>query len=118
VPDSVGHALRQGGHEVILLREQLAPDSPDPLIAAVSEMNNAVLVSLDGDFKSIAPRIAIGRRRFSRLSRIALRCSEPQAAARIRAALSLIEHEWKVAQASRDKRMIIEIGTSVIRILR
>jgi predicted nuclease of predicted toxin-antitoxin system len=60
VPDSVGHALRQGGHEVILLREQLAPDSPDPLIAAVSEMNNAVLVSLDGDFKSIAPRIASG----------------------------------------------------------
>lgn len=118
VPDSVGRALREAGHEVILLREQLAPDSPDPLVAAVAEMNDAVLVSLDTDFKSLAPRAGIGRRRFQRLSRIGLKCPEPRAARRMQDALSLIEHEWQVALTSTDKRMIIEIGTTAIRTVR
>ena len=119
VPDSVGHALRAAGHEVILLREQIAPDSPDPLVAAVSEMHGAVLVSLDADFKRLAPRVAQGQRqRFRKLSRIGLRCSEPQAAQRITVALTLIEHEWAAAQQSADKRMIVEIGQSYIRTIR
>jgi predicted nuclease of predicted toxin-antitoxin system len=101
-----------------LLRQQLAPNSPDPLVAAVAEMNEAVLVSLDSDFRALPPRMAIGRRRFQRLSRIALKCSEPQAAGRINEALSLIEHEWATAQSKSDKRMIVEIGTSVIRTIR
>jgi predicted nuclease of predicted toxin-antitoxin system len=54
VPDSVGRALRDAGHEVILLRQRIAPDSLDPLVAAVSEMNGAILVSLDSDFKRLA----------------------------------------------------------------
>jgi predicted nuclease of predicted toxin-antitoxin system len=118
VPDSVGRALADAGHEVILLRQQLAPDSPDPLVAAVSEMNDAVLVSLDTDFKTLAPRAGVGRQRFRRLSRIGIRCSEHQAAGRIKVALSLIEHEWDVAQNSADKRMIVEIGPSAIRTIR
>jgi predicted nuclease of predicted toxin-antitoxin system len=110
--------LRAAGHEVIFLRQELAPNSPDPLVAAVAEMNEAVLVSLDSDFSTLAPRAGIGRRRFRRLSRIALKCSEPQAADRILAALSLIQHEWDHAQKQPDKRMIIEIGTHHIRIIR
>lgn len=118
MPDSVGRVLSEAGHEVILLRKQLAPNSPDPLVAAVSEMNDAVLVSLDSDFNSLAPRAGVGRARFRRLSRIALKCSEPQAAGRIKAALSLIQHEWDYAQKQPDKRIILEIGTSIIRLIR
>jgi predicted nuclease of predicted toxin-antitoxin system len=118
VPDAVGRALTAAGHEVILLRTQLAPNSPDPLVAAVAEMNDAVLVSLDSDFKSLAPRAGVGKQRFRTLSRIGLKCSEPQAAKRITAALSLIEHEWDLAQRSGDKRMIIEIGQTAIRSIR
>ena len=114
----MGHALSDAGHEVVFLRQQLAPNSPDPLVAAVSQMNGAILVSLDSDFSTLAPRVGIGRRRFQRLSRIALKCNEPQAAGRIKAALSLIQHEWDFAQASADKRMIIEISNSVIRTIR
>jgi hypothetical protein len=114
----VRRVLVDAGHEVVLLREYLAPDSPDPLVAAVSEMNDAVLVSMDRDFQSLAPRIGIGRSRFRRLSRIALRCCEPQAAGRVKVAMSLIEHEWKVARSSSDKRMIVEIGTTHIRTIR
>lgn len=119
VPDSVGRVLLEAGHEVILLRERIAPDSPDPLVAAVSEMNGAVLISLDSDFKRLAPRVPIGQRqRFRRLSRIGLRCKAPRCAQRLTVTLSLIEHEWIVAQSSADKRMIVEIGESYIRSIR
>ena len=119
VPDSVGRALRDAGYDVILLRERIAPDSPDPLVAAVSEMNGAVLVSLDSDFKRLAPRVPKGQRqRFRKLSRIGLRCKAPRCAQRLIATLSLIEHEWMVAQESADKRMIVDIGESYIRSIR
>jgi Domain of unknown function (DUF5615) len=119
VPDSVGRVLQDAGHEVILLRERIAPDSPDPLVAAVSEMNGAVLISLDSDFRRLAPRVPAGQRqRFRRLSRIGLRCKAPRCAQRLMVALSLIEHEWGVAQSSADKRMIVEIGESYVRSIR
>jgi Domain of unknown function (DUF5615) len=109
---------RHGGHEVIFLRQELAPNSPDPLVAAVAEMNDAILVSLDGDFQTLAPRAGIGRRRFRRLSRIASKCSEPQAAGRVSMAVSLIQHEWDWAQTRSDKRMILEIGNTWMRLVR
>jgi len=118
VPDSVGRALSEAGHEVIFLRERLAKDAPDPLVAAFTEMSGAVLVSLDHHFDALAPRAHVGRRRFAKLSRIGLKCAEPQAAARIKAALSLIEHEWQLAQTRSDKRMIVEIVTTAIRTIR
>jgi predicted nuclease of predicted toxin-antitoxin system len=118
VPDSVGQVLRNAGHDVVFLRERLAPDSPDPLVAAFAEMSGAVLVSIDTDFQTLAPRIGVGRRRFRKLSRVGLRCNEPQAARRIEASLTLIEHEWRVAQASSDKRMIVEVGSTHIRTVR
>ena len=81
-------------------------------------MNDAVLVSHDSDFKTLAPRAGVGKSRFRKLSRIGLKCNEPQAAGRIKVAMSLIEHEWEVAEHSSDKRMIVEIGYSVIRTIR
>ena len=118
VPDSVAQVLRDAGHEVILLRDVIQRDSPDQLVATVSELLNAVLVSYDKDFRALAPRIGIGQRRFRSLSRIGFKCSEPLAAARMRAALSLIEYEWQFARGANDKRMIIEIGPTYIRTVR
>jgi hypothetical protein len=119
VPGSVPGVLRDAGHEVILLRERIAQDSPDPLVAAVSEMNGAVLVSLDSDFRSLAPRIPRGQRqRFRKLSRVGLRCRAPRCAQRLSVALSLIEHEWTVAQESADRRMIVDVGETYIRSIR
>lgn len=115
---SVASVLRSAGHEVILLRDSIAPDSPDRLVAAVAELHGAVLVSYDKDFRSLAPRIGVGQRRFRKLSRIGFRCSEPQAARRVEFALSLIEHEWSLAETAADKRMLIEIGPTYIRTIR
>src|SRR6266481_10105167 len=112
VPDSVADILRSAGHEVILLRDSIAPDS---FVAAVAELHGAVLVSYDKDFRSLAPRIGVGQRRFRKLSRIGFKCSEPHSARRLESALSLIEHEWSLAQSAPDKRIMIEIGPTYIR---
>jgi hypothetical protein len=56
-------------------------------------------ISLFG-FKTLAPRIGIGRQRFRRLSRIGFRCREPEAAERLKLTLALIEFEWRSAQVA------------------
>jgi predicted nuclease of predicted toxin-antitoxin system len=50
VPESIPKMLEAEGYQVIRLREKTAPDSPDTLVAAVAEANDAVLVTADGDF--------------------------------------------------------------------
>lgn len=100
------------------MRDILPTDAPDQLVAAVSERSEAILVSFDKDFRTLAPRIGMGRRHFRRLSRIAFRCPEPSAAQRLKEALALIEFEWAGAQAKPDKRIIIEIGPTYIRTVR
>lgn len=116
VPDSVAAVFKDRGHTVLYLRDVLATDSPDEVVAAFSEAEDAVLVSLDGDFRRIAPRIPDSQqRRFRRLSRIALRCNPIQAENRLSVAMSLIEAEYDIAQASHDPRMIVSIGNSFIR---
>ena len=116
VPESVPKLLEAKGYEVIRLREKTATDSPDNLVAAVAEANEAVLVTMDSDFKSIVSRIGIGRNRFRKLSLIRFeKCRESQAAKRLEQALSLIEHEWKVGNGSADRRMFVVITGAVIR---
>ena len=39
VPNSVAAVFKEYGHEVHLLRDVLLPDTPDPIVAAVSEEN-------------------------------------------------------------------------------
>ena len=56
VPEFVAREIEAAGHEVLRLREKRAPDSPDALVAAVSEANDAVLVTMDNDFKAIAAK--------------------------------------------------------------
>lgn len=115
VPVSVAQVLRERGHEVSFVVDILAVGSPDPVVATASEELSAVLVSADRDFKSIGARIQMGRIRYSRLSRVALMCNEPQASQRMEKAIGLIESEYEIAQNSHDKRMIVAIGNSFIR---
>ena len=118
VPDSVGQCFAKAGHTVIYERDTIAPGSPDQLVCAVSEANDAILVALDGDMRQLAQRRGVGQRRFRRLSLIKLSCRETRAEERVNAAMSLIEHEWQVGFQSQDRRIFIEIGNSVIRTIR
>lgn len=115
VPDSVGRALREAGYEIILLREKIATNSPDTLVAAVAEANSAILVTMDADFKKIAGQYGIGQNRFKKLSLVRFnRCRESQAAQRIASALSLLEHEWTMAKSKQNGRLFVVISTSTI----
>jgi predicted nuclease of predicted toxin-antitoxin system len=116
VPESVPKALEEAGYDVERLRDKTAIDSPDTLVAAVSEANGAVLVTMDSDFKSIASRIGIGQRRFRKLSLLRFeKYRESRAAERLKSALSLIAHEWDFGGGQRDRRMFVVICTDVIR---
>lgn len=116
VPESVARTLEKHDYEVVRLREKTAPNSPDTLVAAVSEANNAILVTMDGDFKSMVSRAGIGQRRFRSLSLLRFeRCRESRAAGRVDLAMSLIEHEWDVGRRHRDRRMFVVITAETIR---
>jgi predicted nuclease of predicted toxin-antitoxin system len=94
VPNSVAEALRDLGHDVVLVREILPTDASDPLVGTAAEQDNRVLVSLDRDFQKLDPQRPEGHRaRFKRLSRIWLRCSPARCAARLR--LFIREIEWE-----------------------
>jgi predicted nuclease of predicted toxin-antitoxin system len=115
-PESVAVTLERAGYEVARLREKIATNSPDSLVAAVAEANSAVLVTMDGDFKSIAARTGLGARRYRKLSLLRFeRCRESQAASRLSDAMSLIEHEWAFGNARSDRRMFVVISAATIR---
>ena len=116
VPASVAGILKKLGHQAEFIRDRIAKGSSDPLVATVSQNLDAILVSTDGDFKRIAPRIPNRQKtRFRKLSRIHLRCTEHQAAQRLEKAMSFIESEFEIAQNSPDTRMLIEIGNNHIK---
>ncbi len=116
VTESVCRLLEERGHEVVRLRDELPPDSPDPVVAKYAEQIDAVLISHDRDFRKIAPRIPRGgKARFRRLSRIHLQCDYPEAENRVAAALGLVEFEWNLAQERADKRIHIVIQKTGIK---
>ena len=78
VPVSVADTIRNLGHEVTNIRDYVPAGAADPVVATVSVQIRAVLISFDGDFQKIAPRIPKGaRQRFRNLSRISMKCNEP-----------------------------------------
>lgn len=116
--ESVCKFLEARGHNVVRLAEKLPPNSPDPIVAAYASKKNAVLISFDGDFNTIAPRLPKGaRRRFRKLSRIHMAVKGPTAHVRIAAAMSLIEFEWAESAKREDdgRRIFIVVQPSVIK---
>jgi len=106
--------LKAAGHEVIFLRDCIATGSPDDLVCAAAEANEAILVACDGDMRQMVTKFGIGAGRFKRLSLLKVTCSSPTAAARVQAALSLIEHEWAVSTGTAVRRLFMEIKPATI----
>jgi predicted nuclease of predicted toxin-antitoxin system len=109
VPASVVGVLTASKHDVIVLKDAIAPDAPDPIVALTAAENDAILLSFDKDFRTIAGRLGVSHKRLRKLSRIQMRCKGPAGARRLQDALSLIEHEWALAQSKSDKRVFIEV---------
>lgn len=118
VPESAARAFEVAGHKVRRLRGVLPTDAADGLVGATAAAAGEILITHDRDFRQASKRAGISERLQASLSRIQLRCSEPESALRVTAAMSLIEHEWNHAQAFGDGVLRVEINTSVIRTLR
>lgn len=118
VADSVGRFLESEGHIVIYLRDSITTGSKDPLVCIAAEANEAILVAHDADMKGLAKRHGVTNGRFKKLNLVKLSCPEPRAVDRLRASLSLIEHEWMVADGKKARRLFVEILKDVIRTMR
>lgn len=100
--------LKTAGHEVIEHREALHKGASDNQVALTAVENNAILIAFDSDFKSIASRWQTSSRKLRKLSRIHMRCKEPESVRRLKLGLSFIEHGWEVAKQN-DGRIFIEV---------
>lgn len=118
VPDSVSEFFRQRGHEVLLAREYLLPKSIDDVVAATGNALGAVLITWDKDFGKMASRRAPGWAKFRRLGRVTFSCPESRGRQRAEELIESIEFEFEQAQRRKDRRLLIEIKTDVMRILR
>jgi len=116
VSESACKFLEARGHIVTRLRDVLPTDTPDPIVAKVAQDSDSILLTHDGDFKTVAPRIPKGSKaRFKKLSRIHLACPQVRAAERLAAAIALVEFEWVAAQARPDKRLHVVVQLGVIK---
>jgi len=53
VSNAIMQTLRDAGHNVLRLRDQLPIESPDPVVIAKAQDLDALLLSLNGDFADI-----------------------------------------------------------------
>jgi hypothetical protein len=85
------------------------------VLCAIADINEAISVALDGDMRRVAQGHGVGSGRYLRLGLIKLFCFEPDAPARVRAAMSLIEHEWTFTEGQDARRIFVEIGGRIMR---
>ncbi|MDQ4044036.1 MAG: DUF5615 family PIN-like protein [Chloroflexota bacterium] len=118
VPDSVGRYLAERGHEVIRVRDILLPESEDVIIAAIGDQLEAIVVTWDyRDFRALTTQMPEGTRaRFRKLGLLTLRCNAPTAARRVAAVIQYIEFEYAERQRLQDRRFMMDITDSTIRI--
>jgi predicted nuclease of predicted toxin-antitoxin system len=116
-PNAVGKMLEAAGHRVLYVNKgDVVPrSSTDQYVSVAAILNDAILVAVDADMKALAKGHGIGGGSYKKLNLLKVSCPEPEAAARIKAALSLIEHEWVVNEGALDRRLFIEISMSVIK---
>lgn len=120
VPDSVTAFFRERGHEVHLVREVLLPGTPDPVVATLGDTLGAVIVTWNHkDFKKLAARVPEGNvQRFRHLGRINFRCNEAHGRRRAEQLIESIEFEYNQVLKLRDRRLLVEISETSMRVLR
>ena len=112
VPDSIARVFEKHGHFAVLHRDALPEKTSDEVVCATALANDAILIALDADMKSLAKRFGISRGsdRFARLSLIRICCNEVLASKRINHAMTFIEHEWTFSAGKTARRLWVDIG--------
>lgn len=109
VPDSVGNLLVKLGHDVVRLREVMAVDTADPVVARAAIEDNRILVTWDRDFNQqrfMSPR-------FAELSRLSMSGPEMAGAARLEAVFDVVAFALGRAAAA---PITIRVGPSRVQI--
>jgi hypothetical protein len=79
----------------------------------------AVVVTWDRDFKQLIGRVPIGERlRFRRLGRISFDCRPEHGRRRAEQLIDYIEFAYEVESRRRDRRLIVEITETSLRVVR
>jgi hypothetical protein len=103
VPDSVGNVLISLGHDVVRLRDVMATDAPDPVVARAAIEDNRILISWDRDFNQQRFKSP----RFEGLSRLSMSGPEMEGASRLKSVFDIVEFSLRRAG---DKSAIIKVG--------
>ncbi len=109
VPDSVGNKLVLLGQDVVRLRDVMAADAKDPVVATAAIADNRILVSWDRDFNQqrfMSPR-------FDGLSRLSMSGQEMGGAARIEEVFDVIIFALRRAKGA---PITIRVGEGKIQI--
>jgi len=109
VPDSVAHTLSGLGQDVVRVREIMAIDAPDPVVAQAAMQDNRMLISWDRDFNQqrfMAPR-------YVGLSRLSMSGPEMGGAARIEAIFDVVEFALRRAAGA---PITIRVGVNKVQI--
>lgn len=113
VPDSVGAVLLDRGHVVRRVRDEMVTGSADAVVAAAARESGFVLVTHNyKDFRKLArDHLHSTNAKVDSLCRVELECGQPQAAARVRDEIDLIEREF----ARRDPQAKAGVRISITR---
>lgn len=109
VPDSFGNFLIGIGHDVVRLRDVMAINTSDPVVAKAAMESDRVLISWDRDFNQqrfLAPR-------FIGLSRLMMSGPEMEGAARLESVFDIVSYALRRADRS---PVTIRVGVGKIQI--
>lgn len=119
VSDRVSDYLRVRGHDVRLVRDLFPSGTADIVIVTWANEQSAIIVTHDRDFHRLIQRTQTGNRDHRHTAgRISLLGLEMNARNRVEDFIESIEFEYLQIQQTPDKRLIIEITDSALRVVR
>lgn len=119
VSDRVSDFLLARGHDVRLVRDLFPGGTADIVIVTWANEQNAIIVTHDRDFHRLIQRAPTrDRDRVYTAGRISLLGLEVNARNRVEDFIQSIEFEYLQVQQTPDKRLIIEITDSALRVVR
>lgn len=119
VSDRVSDFLRARGHDVRLVRDLFPSGTADIVIVTWANEQNAIIVTHDRGFHRLIQRAQRGSRdRVHIAGRISLLSLEVNARNHMEDFIESIEFEYLHLQQTPDKRLIVEITDSALRVVR
>jgi hypothetical protein len=117
---SVANVFVERGHDVHYVVEELAPKTPDPVLATYASVHAMTVVTWNVRHlrRYLGRRTKAGELAYPGMGLIGFQCPETNGEARLRAHIELIELEHETVQRLADKRLRVLIGWDWLRVYR